>query len=479
MTNLPGPTHSDGLSLAAEIRNGTLTPAEALEHAIERAEQVAPHLNAIAERLYDQARSSVQSTVPDGPFAGVPILTKDLFTPVRGARMTSGSLLSKDLVMPFDSELVTRVRNAGFTIFGTTTSPEFGTSYSTESRLFGATRNPWSLDHTCGGSSGAAAALVAARVLPIAHASDGAGSIRVPASACGVFGLKPSRGLTPMGPAVGEGWAGMSSGHVITVSVRDSAAVLDQIAGADLGAPYAAPAYEGAFLDAVTGHHPKGLRIGVLKHMAPWTSHADCVEAVDRTALLCEQLGHHVEEVQLPINGLEFHSVIFTILATQTRSVLNMMEKFMGAPVDETALDARHRALLRDHQSISGADYAASVDYIHSVGRQLALFFTKYDLLLTPTLAKPPLPVGALEVDENASRLEIIDQFHSFSPFTAPFNASGQPAMSVPLHWNSQGLPIGTQFAAAFGGERRLFSLAAQLEEAAPWKGRLPPLHAH
>ncbi|SIQ29957.1 amidase [Rhizobium sp. RU35A] len=471
-------TTVDGLELAAQIRKGTLTPAEALSDAIAKVERVNPQLNAIAERLYETAENNAQSDKASGPFAGVPLLTKDLFTPVKGARMTNGSLLLKDNVMPFDAELVTRFRRTGFTIFGTTTSPEFGSSYSTESRLFGASRNPWSTEHICGGSSGAAAAMVAARVLPVAHGNDGGGSLRVPASACGVFGLKPSRGLTPMGPAVGEGWAGMSTSHVISISVRDSAAALDQLAGADLGAPYAAPHHAQTLLSAATGAPPKALRIGLVSHMAPWQSHDDCIEAVQKTAKLCEALGHQVEETALPVEGLDFYDHVFTIIGSQTRSLMNFLGRIAGHPMDEQALEARHRVILRDKGHLSGAEYAAAVDYIHAFGRRMAHLFQRYDVLLTPTMARPPAKIGDFDIKDEDTIATVIDRFHSFSPFTALFNATGQPAMSVPLHWNREGLPIGSQFAATFGAEPLLFALAAQLEQASPWEHRIPPLNA-
>lgn len=471
-------SQSDGLAMADNIRNGRLSPAEALTDAIAKVEKVNPQLNAMAEKLFEQAARDIAGPLPDSPFAGVPILIKDLFSPVAGARMTNGSLLGMNVVATFEAEIVARIRKAGFTIFGTTTSPEFGTSYTTESRLFGASRNPWSTDHICGGSSGGAAAMVAARVIPVAHGNDGGGSLRVPASACGVFGLKPSRGLTPMGPAVGEGWAGMSTSHVISLSVRDSAAALDQLAGADLGAPYAAPSYEGTFLEAATGRRPQRLRIGLVKHLAPWKSHADCVEAVTSTARLCEQLGHHVEYVTLPVDALEFYDTVFTIIGSQTRSLLDTMGFMAGHPMDEQALEARHRVILRDKGNLSGAAYSAAVDYIHAFGRRMAALMTQFDVLLTPTMARPPARIGTLTVNENQSIGELIETFHSFSPFTALFNASGQPAMSVPLHWNAQGLPIGSHFAAAFGGERLLYGLAAQLEDSSPWAARRPPIAA-
>ncbi|KAA0596157.1 amidase [Azospirillum lipoferum] len=468
----------DGLDLAEQIRAGAVTPLEALGDTIARLERVNPTLNAIVETLFDRARETARRPVADSaPFAGVPTFIKDLFMPVAGARMTNGSLLCEGATGPFDAELIRRLRQAGVVIAGTTTSPEFGTSYSTESRLFGATRNPWSPGHVAGGSSGGAAALVAARVVPFAHGNDGGGSLRVPASCCGVFGLKPTRGRVPIGPLVGEGWAGMGINHAITLSVRDSAALLDATAGSGPGDPYAAPAQDGRFLDAVS-RPPKSLRIGLVRSLAPWPTHPDCLAAIDHTVRLCESLGHRVEEIELPVSAPEFYDTVFTIIGAQTRSLLTMISAMSGHPADESVLEPRTRILLRAKGDVSGAAYAAAVDGIHALGRRMAGIHADFDLLLTPTLAKPPVAIGTLDMEDSQTLDDLIDLFHSFSPFTALFNATGQPAMSVPLHWTAGGLPVGSHFAAPFGGESLLFSLAGQLEAAQPWNGRVPPVNA-
>ncbi|PWC84621.1 amidase [Azospirillum sp. TSH100] len=468
----------DGLDLAEQIRKGAVTPLEVLDDTIARLERVNPALNAVVETLFETARETARRPVVDGaPFAGVPTFIKDLFMPVAGARMTNGSLLCERATGPLDGELIRRLRKAGLVIAGTTTSPEFGTSYSTESRLFGATRNPWSPGRTAGGSSGGAAALVAARVVPFAHGNDGGGSLRVPASCCGVFGLKPTRGRVPIGPLVGEGWAGMGINHAVTLSVRDSAALLDASAGAAPGDPYAAPAQDGRFLDAVS-RPPKSLRIGLVRSLAPWPTHPDCLAAIDHTVRLCESLGHRVEGTELPVSAPEFYDTVFTIIGAQTRSLLTMIGAMSGHPADESLLEARTRILLRAKGDVSGAAYAAAVDWIHALGRRMAALFTDFDLLLTPTLAKPPVAIGALDMEEAQTLDDLIDLFHSFSPFTALFNATGQPAMSVPLHWTADGLPVGSHFAAPFGEEKLLFSLAGQLESAQPWSGRVPPVNA-
>ncbi|BAI74431.1 6-aminohexanoate-cyclic-dimer hydrolase (plasmid) [Azospirillum sp. B510] len=468
----------DGLDLAERIQAGEVTPLEALDDAIARLERVNPTLNAVVEPLFETARETAsRRTSGDGPFAGVPTFIKDLFMPVAGARMTNGSRLFEPVRAPVDADFVQRLRQAGIVIAGTTTSPEFGTSFATESQLFGATRNPWSPDHTPGGSSGGASALVAARVVPFAYGNDGGGSLRVPASCCGVFGLKPTRGRVPLGPMIGEGWAGMGVTHAITLSVRDSAALLDATAGYSAGDPYAAPTPDGRFLDAVT-RPPKPLRIGLVRSLAPWPTHPDCLAAVDHSVRLCESLGHRVEETELPVSAADFYDAIFTIIGAQTRHLLEVVGAMTGRPADESVLEPRTRVLLRAKGGVSGAAYAAAVDSIHALGRRMAGLFGRFDVLLTPTLAKPPVTIGALDMEDTQTLPELIDLFHSFSPITPLFNATGQPAMSVPLHWNDAGLPIGTQFAAPFGEESLLFALAGQLEDAQPWRDRVPPINA-
>lgn len=469
----------DGVGLAALIRQKEISPTELLDVTIRRIERVNPQLNALSEPLYAQAHAAAQAlpAEPASMLAGVPTLVKDLFMPVQGALMQNGSLLCQGHPAPMDGEFVARMKRAGMVIAGTTTSPEFGTAYSTESRLSGVTRNPWELNHTTGGSSGGSAALVASRALPFAHANDGGGSIRVPASCCGIFGLKPTRGRTPIGPLVGEGWAGMGINLGVSVSVRDSAALLDCVAGADLGAPYAAPHQATPFMSAVD-QLPRRLRIALVEQVDPWATSAECLAAVRHTAKLCESLGHIVEPARMPLDSLDFYDKIFTIIGAQTRSFLNLLQNMTGQPAAEERLEARTRIVLREKGQVSGAEYAAAVDWIHALGRRMAGFLTGFDLILTPALAKPPLLLGALDVSDNDTLATNIELCHSFSPFAAVFNATGQPAMSVPLFWSEAGLPIGSQFAAPFGDEATLFSLAGQLEQVQPWAGRIPSVNA-
>ncbi|GGB84785.1 6-aminohexanoate-cyclic-dimer hydrolase [Marinobacterium zhoushanense] len=466
---------SDATALAETIRAGEVTPQELLEATIARLEKVEPELNAVAEKLYDQARRQAPGK---GPFSGVPTLIKDLFAPLAEARMTNGSLALGEARPGMDDELVSRLRRAGCVFVGTTTSPEFGTSYTTESTRFGATRNPWNTERSAGGSSGGAAALVASRVVPFAHGNDGGGSLRVPASCCGVFGLKPSRGLMPNGPLVGEGWGGMGVGHAITLSVRDSAALLDMTAGSDLGAPYAAPARPASYVDAMRGP-TKPLRIALVEQMDPWPSSPEALAAVRHAARLCENLGHQVLPVTLPVDLPQFFNMAFDIIGPNTRSYLNMLGAMRGAPVTGEELEPRTRIYLREKGDIGAVQYVQAIEGIHALGRTFANFMRDYDLILTPTLTREPPLIGTLDVaDDKADMGTLIECFHSYSPYTALFNATGQPAMSVPLYWTPDGLPIGAHFAGRFGEESTLLALAHQLEQAQPWVQRRPPLNA-
>lgn len=470
-------TH-DGIALAGLVRKGEVTPTELLAAACANVDAVNPALNAVAERLDETARDAAASvTGQESVLAGVPTLIKDLFMPVRGARMSNGSRLFAEYRPDYDGELVTRLRRAGIPLFGTSLAPEFGTSYCTSSARFGITRNPWHPDVTCGGSSGGAAALVAARALPFAHGNDGGGSLRVPASCCGVFGLKPTRGRTPFGPTAGEGWAGMGINHAITRTVRDSAALLDLTAGSDIGAPYAAPGQTDSFLSA-TRRDPGALRIAVIDQAPPWPTDPTCREALAHTISVLTSLGHDIEPLMSPVASDIFYDRAFTIIGAQTRSMFDTIAAQRGNPVRDDEIEARTKIIVREKGNVSGAEYAAAVDWIHALGRTFGQIMQRYDVLLTPTLALPPLPPDQLAIDDGASLHELIYRSHRFSPFTSWFNATGQPAMSVPLFWDERGLPVGSHFVASFGAESLLFSLAAQLEQTVPWVARVPPVCA-
>jgi len=314
--------------------------------------------------------------------------------------------------------------------------------------------------------------------VPFAQGNDGGGSLRVPASCCGIFGLKPSRGRMPSGPVVGEGWAGMGTPHAMSLSVRDNALLLDATAGADLGAPYAAPAQPVPFASLLE-RDPPPLRIALVEHLAPWPSGPEALAAVRHTARLCESLGHHVTPAILPVDLPALLDQIFDIIGPSTRHYLQTVGALRGAPVSEAELDVRTRVILRERGDIPAHRYAAAVEGLHSLGRRLARFLTDYDLILSPTLTREPPRLGELDNQGQERPLaEAIAAFHSYSPFTALFNASGQPAMSVPLWWSAADLPLGSHFAARFGEEGTLLALAAQLERAQPWAGRRPPTNA-
>ncbi len=465
----------DGLGLAELVARGDVKPGELLDAAVTRMAERNRTLNAVVIPMVEQARAAIDAGLPAGPFRGVPYLMKDLYANVRGVRATNGCSLFADFVPDADAEMTARVRAAGLVLFGKTHSPEFGITTTSESRLFGKTRNPWDPARTAGGSSGGAAAAVAGGIVPWAHASDGGGSIRIPASCCGLVGLKPSRGRTPMGPDVGEGWSGMSQVHAVTRSVRDCAALLDATHGPDIGAPYVAPAPTRAFLDEV-GAAPGRLRIAL--QTRTWNGapvHADCRTAVEDAGRLLESLGHHVEDVPFSVDRELFRRSTITIIASNLLSALEQRAAELGRELQQDDVEPGTWVLVSLGRTLRGADYAAAVRGIHALGRQLGRFLQEFDLLLTPTMATPPLPLGALALDaaDLTAQLANLEQTVGF---TQLFNATGTPAISLPLAWNEAGLPIGVQLCGGLGDEARLLRLAAQCEQARPWFGRRPPL---
>jgi len=465
----------DGLGLAELVRTGQVSAHELLDEAIARTERVNPQLNAVVVRHDDYARRQIEQGLPTGPFTGVPFLLKDLDL-LAGTRTTFGASIYKDTVADHDSTITRRFLGCGLTLFGKSASPEFGLMPTTESRLHGPTRNPWNPAHSSGGSSGGAAAAVAARIIPVAHASDGGGSIRIPASCCGVFGLKPTRARTPMGPDRGEGWGGFSVGHVVSISVRDSAAMLDAIAGAEASSPYVAPPPAWPYLEE-TRRAPGRLRIA-FTDCSPYGEPVDpeIAAAVRDVAAMLERLGHHVEASapKLPVDPAR---VLATIVATNTGLTVRLAETAFGRPMTEADFEHLTLASAANARKSSGIDYVEAQLGAFRIARSLAEFFETFDVLLSPTLCLPPLKIG--ELDTMARDLSHISPLlHRYMPATALFNISGQPAMSVPLAWNAAGLPLGMMFAGRFGDEATLFRLAAQLEQERPWAERLPPVCA-
>ena len=467
----------DGLGLAELVRRGETTAGELLDAAVERMDARNPRINAIVRPMLEEARAAIAAGLPDGPYRGVPFLLKDLHALYEGVPTSNGSALFRDAAADHDSELVARYRRAGLVIFGKTNTPELGLSCSTEPRLFGPTRNPWSLAHSAGGSSGGAAAAVAARIVPAAHASDGGGSIRIPASCCGLFGLKPTRGRNPQGPDAGEGWSGMSAQHVVSLTVRDGAALLDATHGPAPGDPYAAPPPERSFLSEVGA--PTG-RLRVALAVDPPSGVAidpECERAARETAQLCSDLGHQVDEVHPDVDAGALRRGTSVIIGANVAAVCEARAKELGRELSQDDVEKMTWTLLQLGRGASATDYATALKTLHLTGRRLGRFFEDHDVLLTPMLAVPPIELGILDMmsEDLPAYLEALGALTAWSQL---FNATGQPAMSLPLHWTPGGLPVGVHFAGGFGDEATLLRLAAQLEEARPWIDRRPPLLA-
>ena len=483
--------------MADLVRAGDVHPRELLTHAMTQIEKHEPSLNAVTWRRYDRALREAEQPLGDSPVAGVPFLIKDMGQALAGAPNTMGSKMRRYIVSDHDSALVARYKAAGLLILGQTNAPEFGAAVDTKPELHGQTNNPWDLSRSPGGSSGGAAAAAAARYVPVAHASDGGGSIRIPAAMCGLFGMKPSRGRTPKGPDVGESWFGMSIDHVVGHSVRDSAAILDVTRGPDLGALYAAPAYDGSYLAEVS-HDPGHLRIAIsakpllADHMDPI-----CSGAIDEVGALLESLGHTVEVTEPTVDAQSLREAMSLMVAADTAASIQSSAADAGQPPSEQHFEHAMWVVGLVGQRLNALDLAQAIQLVKSVGRRVAPFFETYDVLVQPTLARPPWKQGALDpaprdlramqlikrVPGRRPALAAIKAVASGSldaiPNTPLWNATGQPSMSMPLHWeNVEGteLPIGVQFTGRYGDEATLYRLAGQLEQARSWAHRLPPI---
>ena len=464
----------DGVGLAELVSRREVSAGELLDEAVDRMEAVNPALNAVVIPMVEEAKATLEAGLPEGPLRGVPFLLKDLAVLYAGVPTTHGCGLFADSVPDHDSELVRRYKQAGLVIFGKSASPEFGLTTTTESTLFGQTRNPWNLEHVAGGSSGGAAAAVAAGILPVAHASDGGGSIRIPAACCGLFGLKPSRGRMPFGPDVGEGWSGMSTMHAVSRSIRDSAVLLDASDGADLGAPYPAPPKARPYAEEVD-REPEALRIGLLgETFNGLPTHPDCRRAVEDAGKLCESLGHRVEEAQLSIDSQAIAAASQAIMGGNVTSLLDDRAAALGRELREDDVEPFTWLTVQSAREKSAADYARAIRGIHAIGRTVEGFLQNFDIILTPTMGAPPEKLGVPALS-NPDLPQLVTALLTSVGYTQVFNASGHPAMSVPLCWNDAGLPIGIQLAARLGGEDTLFRLAGQLERARPWAARRPP----
>jgi amidase len=468
-------TWLDATEQADLVRRGEVTPLELVEASIARIEALNPQLDAVIRPRFEQARAEAAGTLPDGPFRGVPILLKDLGCTVAGEVTAFGIGPLRDLAMPVTSFLAEQFLAAGFVPLGRTNVPEFGTTVTTEPKSWPPARNPWNPGHSTGGSSGGSAAAVASGMVAVAHANDGGGSIRIPASECGLVGLKPTRGRVSQGPVTGEGWAGGTIDGSVTRTVRDAAGVLDVISGRMPGEPYYPPPLPRPLSQEV-GADPGRLRIGWLDRpgVEGYLDDPQCREAVAGAARLLESLGHHVaESAPAAMLEQEFIGHFTSIIAADTETSFQAFETMLGRPIADDEIEPRNVVYRQIGKSLGVVPYLQSREWVGMWTRRMADWWTGHDLLLTPTVGAPPPELGWFTGDgpeHEGGRIV------SFIPYTAQFNMTGQPAISLPLHWTPDGLPVGVQLVAAYGREDLLVQVASQLEQAAPWAHRRPPV---
>jgi amidase len=488
----------DALGLAELVRAAEVSSAELVEECISRIQRVNPQINSVVFELFDAARARSTGKYGDGPFAGVPFLIKDLIQRIPGVPTQEGSLFFKGWTPTDETNLYRRWLDAGVVPVAKTATSELGLLPVVETALHGATRNPWMLDRTAGGSSGGSGSSVAAGVVPMASGGDGGGSIRIPASCCGLFGHKPSRARNPSGPIASEHWSGLVSEHVLTRTVRDSAAMLDATHGPDDTTPYFAAPIEGTFL-AAAETDPRPLRIAFHSQPAfPATVHPDCKAAVEDAARLCTELGHHVEEVSPGHDALALGRAFLIVAAANVAAEIHEGEQLRNRRATSKDFQLTTWVTHMLGKAVSGQDFLVSLRALQTESRRLVDVYRDYDLVLTPTLGTPPVRIGELDpkgADLVAQKVitalgwsaplgstKIIDQAaqntFSFIPFTPVANFTGEPSMSVPLYWNTEGLPIGVMFTGRPADETMMFSLAAQLERARPWRDRRAPVYA-
>jgi len=463
----------DATQLAALIAKREVSAKTVLEVAIARAEAINPLINAIVHQAYAQAHQAIAAGLPSGPLTGVPYLIKDLGCFQQGQPVSFGSKLYADFVADHDSAYISRCKRAGLVLMGRSASPEFGLSPNTEPRLYGACKNPWNLAYSAGGSSGGAAAAVSAGILPMAHATDGGGSIRIPAAHCGLVGLKPSRARISLAPDAGEGWGGMSVMHAVTRSVRDCALLLDATAGYEPGDPYTAPA--AASFAAALARPPRRLRIAMMlkdhrgANLAP-----DCLAAVEGAAKLCQDLGHIVEEADPGIDLVALRKQNSSIAAANVARALGLRWAALGRQPDAGDVEAATWAAFNTGRKLTAVEYVAAIAATHAAGRKLASFLSGYDVILSTVVAGPPPRLGYFDMDGDVPTFaERVSQYLSVTPV---HNATGTPAISLPLYWTQDGLPVGVHFAGRYGEDGTLLQLAAQLEAAQPWFDRVPAI---
>jgi amidase len=470
-------TWMDATAQADLVRRGDVKATELVEAAIERIERVNPRLDAVIRTRFDAARAEAAQLNGDAPFRGVPLLLKDLGCLIEGEATAFGIGPMREVLWPVNSFLAEQFKAAGFIHLGRTNAPEFGTTVTTEARSFPPARNPWNPRHSTGGSSGGSAAAVAAGLVAAAHANDGGGSIRIPASECGLVGLKPTRARVSQGPLVGEGWAGGTIDGAVTRTVRDAAAILDVISNPMPGEPYYAPPLPRP-LAAEVGAHPGELRIGFVDRPADarYLDDPQCREAVAAAARLLESLGHQVSPSYPGVLWDEqFEPHFLNIIAADTQATFEAFEMLLGRPIRDDEIEPRNVVHREKGRKLGAPAYLHSRSWISTWSRQMASWWFDYDLLLTPTLAAPPPELGWFTAAGPEAEHERIS---SFIPYTPQFNLTGQPAVSLPLHWTPDGLPVGIQLVAGYGREDLLVRVASQLEQAAPWHDRRPQVHA-
>jgi len=470
----------DATAQAELVRRGEATPLELVDAAIARIERLNPRLNAVIHEHFDRARAEARGPLPDGPFRGVPFLLKDLAGGYSaGDPHHWGTRFLRDAGYrhPTTAHVVDKFRRAGLVVVGRTNVPELGAWATTESDAYGPCRNPWNPEHASGGSSGGAAAAVASGMVPAAHASDGGGSIRNPASQCGLIGLKPTRGRISLGPDIGEGWAGLAFEFAVTRSVRDTAALLDAVEGGMPGDPYEAPRPLRPYLQEVGAPAGK-LRIGILGPQLGAEVHPECAAAVDGAARRLAALGHHVEESFPAALNEDGFAYAITVVAASQAHLIEVMGRMIGRPLGREDMDQDNWAITELGRGVSTVAYLDALQALNDVRRRVATWWADgHDLLVTPTITGPPPRLGEHR-PVPGEPLMAWQRTGALLRFTIPFNVTGQPAISLPLHWTADGLPIGVQLVAAFGREDVLLRVAAQLEADGAWRGRRPPIHA-
>ena len=470
-------TNYDAMGLAELVAKKEVSAEELLDDALSRAEKARDELNCVSALFPEIANAQLADGLPDGPLSGVPFMTKDLAVEIKGAPLTNGSRLFRDNVADRDSTLVERYRKAGLLLFGQTTSPEYGLTTSTESALFGQTANPWNTERTSGGSSGGASAAVSSGVLPLAQASDGGGSIRIPAGCTGLFGMKPSRGRIPMGPARTEGWSGLSTVHAVSRSVRDNALLMDLTHGREPGSRYVAPERYPTYLQQLQDR-PRSLRVA-LWVTAPNGTKPDeeAHKGLYETVKLLQDLGHSVEDTDPHLDGEAIGKALVMNVSAFTADMTQARARELGRRLQDDDLEP----LTRDLVNLGNTVPMAMLAWANGIYQETAVKFEawmdegNYDVCLMPTISREPMKLGELSLsrdDKDAYQKAVT----SFAPHASVFNMTGCPAMSVPLHWSSNNLPIGMMFGARYGEEGLLYRLAAQLEEARPWFNRTPPI---